>query len=48
MTLLGLERAIKLIARKKIKRFDRFINEVRALKTLVRMGNKFDRIILML
>jgi len=30
-----MDRAIKLIARKKIKRFDRFINEVYALKTLV-------------
>jgi hypothetical protein len=32
---IGQERAIKLINRTKIKRFDRFINEVRALKTLV-------------
>ena len=31
----GIKRAIKLISRQKIKRFDRFINEVRALKTLV-------------
>lgn len=30
----GIKRAIKLISRKKIKRFDRFINEIRALKTL--------------
>lgn len=29
-------RAIKLIAREKIKRIDRFINEVNALKTLVK------------
>ena len=32
---LGIIRAIKLISREKIKRFDRFINEIRALKTLV-------------
>jgi serine/threonine protein kinase len=32
---LGIKRAIKLISREKIKRFDRFINEIRALKTLV-------------
>ena len=32
---LGILRAIKLISREKIKRFDRFINEINALKTLV-------------
>ncbi len=32
---IGIKRAIKLISRQKIKRFDRFINEIRALKTLV-------------
>lgn len=32
----GIKRAIKLISRQKIKRFDRFINEIRALKTLVK------------
>eukprot|EP00347_Sterkiella_histriomuscorum_P000790 403374494 len=31
----GIKRAIKLISRQKIKRFDRFINEIRALKTLL-------------
>lgn len=35
----GIKRAIKLIAREKIKRFDRFINEIRALKTLVLSSN---------
>jgi len=30
----GVQRAIKAISRKKIKRYDRFINEVYALKTL--------------